>query len=428
MLDAAAGRAADKAMRHLLPWLLLMYMLAYLDRANLGFAKNAFQASTGISEAAYAFGVGIFSIAYSSIEVPSNILMHRFGARRWLSRIMVSWGLVSASMAFVHSAQAFYFVRVLLGIAEAGFFPGAVYFLSRWFPDSRRAGVMGIFYFGAPLSFVFGGPLSGLLLEADGAGGLHGWQWMFLVEGLLASIVGVIVFFTLTDAPDKAAWLEPEERAALTAAIAAEDREKQARHGASSVLQGLLNWRIVYLAAIYFLIQAAVYGVVYYLPPQVGRLLGRNVGLVVGLVTAIPWACALAASYFLPRLAERLGKRRQIGALTMLACAFGMGLSVLLAPMPLLALAALCIAVAGFIAVQPLFWTMPTAYLGGAAAASGLALVNTLGASAGFFSPMFRLWAENRFGPGAGLYALSLTTMLGAAMILATGRMLSRKD
>lgn len=427
-LDTAAGRAADKAMRHLLPWLLLMYMLAYLDRANLGFAKNAFQASTGISEAAYAFGVGIFSIAYSSIEVPSNILLHRFGARRWLSRIMVSWGLVSASMAFVHTAFGFYCVRVLLGIAEAGFFPGAVYFLSRWFPDARRAGVMGIFYFGAPLSFVFGGPLSGLLLDADGVGGLHGWQWMFLVEGLLASLVGLIVFFKLPDSPSTARWLEPEEREALTAAIADEDRQKQARHGVSSVLQGLLNWRIVYLAAIYFLIQAAVYGVVYYLPAQVGHLLGRNVGFVVGLVTAIPWACALAASYFLPRLAERLGRRRQIGAMTMMACAIGMALSVLLAPTPLLALAALCIAVAGFIAVQPLFWTFPTAYLGGAAAASGLALVNTLGASAGFFSPMFRLWAENTFGAGAGLYALSLTTLFGAAMILTSGRILGRQD
>jgi MFS family permease len=427
-LDPAAGRAADKAMRHLLPWLLLMYMLAYLDRANLGFAKNAFQASTGISEAAYAFGVGIFSIAYSSIEVPSNILLHRFGARRWLSRIMVSWGLVSAAMAFVHTAFGFYCVRVLLGIAEAGFFPGAVYFLSRWFPDARRAGVMGIFYFGAPLSFVFGGPLSGLLLDADGVGGLHGWQWMFLVEGLLASLVGLIVLFKLPDSPYTARWLDPDEREALTAAIAEEDRQKQARHGVSSVLQGLLNWRIVYLAAIYFLIQAAVYGVVYYLPPQVGHLLGRNVGFVVGLVTAIPWACALAASYFLPRLAERLGCRRQIGAVTMMTCAAGMALSVLLAPTPLLALAALCLAVAGFIAVQPLFWTLPTAYLGGAAAASGLALVNTLGASAGFFSPMFRLWAENSFGAGAGLYALSLTTLFGAGMILFTGRMFGRRD
>src|ERR1700744_4735915 len=280
-MDQAANRACDKALVRLLPWLLLMYVLAYLDRANVGFAKNAFQASTGISEASYAFGVGIFSVAYSSIEVPSNILMHRFGARRWLSRIMVSWGLVSASMALVHPAFAFYCMRVLLGIAEAGFFPGAVYFLSRWFPDARRARVMGIFYFGAPLSFVFGGPLSGLLLDADGMGGLHGWQWMFLVEGLLASVVGVLVYFRLSESPAKAVWLEPEEGEALTAAIPAEDREKSA-HGVTSILQGLLNWRVVYLGAIYFLIQACVYGVVYYLPPQVGHLLGRDVGFVVG--------------------------------------------------------------------------------------------------------------------------------------------------
>ncbi len=425
-MEAAAERACGKALVRLLPWLLLMYVLAYLDRANLGFAKNAFQASTGISEAAYAFGVGIFSVAYASIEIPSNILLHRFGARIWLSRIMVSWGLVSAAMAFVTTATGFYTVRVLLGIAEAGFFPGAVYFLSRWFPDARRARVMGIFYFGAPLSFVFGGPLSGLLLDADGMGGLHGWQWMFLIEGLLASAVGVLVYFRLADSPAKAVWLEPDERAALTHAIAAEDREKSA-HGVTSLLQGLLNWRVVYLGAIYFLIQACVYGVVYYLPPQVGRLLGRNVGFVVALVTAVPWCFALAASYYVPRFAEHIGRRRLVASLTMLACAAGVSLSSLLAPVPLAALAALCVAVAGFIAVQPLFWTLPTAYLRGAAAAPGLALVNVLGALAGSVAPAYRLWADNHFGVGAGLYALGLSTLLGAAMIAAAGMVLRPK-
>ena len=420
-----AERAASKAMVHLLPWLLLMYMLAYLDRANLGFAKDAFQASTGLSEAAYAFGVGIFSVAYASIEVPSNILMHRFGARRWLSRIMISWGLVSAAMAFVHTAEAFYVVRVLLGIAEAGFFPGAIYFLSRWFPDGRRARVLGIFYFGAPLSFVFGGPLSGLLLDADGLWGLHGWQWLFLVEGLLASLVGFFVFFKLAESPATARWLEPRERQALTAAIAAEDQVKAASHGVSSVLQGLLNWRVLYLAAIYFLIQGCVYGVVYYLPPQIGQLLGMNVGFIVGLVTAVPWACAMLASYALPRLAERLGKRRLIASLTMLGAAVGVTLSSLLSSVPLAALAALCLAVAGFIAVQPLFWTLPAGYLGGAAAASGLALVNTLGALAGFVAPLYRLWAETHFGAGAGLYAIGITTALGAVMIALAGRVLT---
>jgi len=426
-MDAATDRACSKAMVHLLPWLLLMYVLAYLDRANLGFAKNAFQASTGISEASYAFGVGIFSIAYASIEIPSNIALHRFGARLWLSRIMITWGLVSAGMALVTTATGFYVMRVLLGIAEAGFFPGAVYFLSRWFPDSRRARVMGIFYFGAPLSFVFGGPLSGLLLDADGVGGLHGWQWMFLVEGLLASAVGVLVYFRLTDSPAKAPWLEPEERAALTATIAAEDREKSAAHGATSLLQGLLNWRVLYLGLIYFLIQLCVYGVVYYLPPQVGRLLGRNVGFVVGLVTAVPWACALLASYHVPRFAEAIGQRRLVASLTMLACAAGVSLSSFLAPVPLAALAALCVAVAGFIAVQPLFWTLPTSYLHGAAAAPGLALVNVMGALAGSVSPAYRLWADNRFGDGAGLYALGITTVLGAVMIALAAKVLQRR-
>jgi sugar phosphate permease len=420
-----AERATAKAMRHLLPWLLLMYVLAYLDRANLGFAKNAFQASTGISEAAYAFGVGIFSVAYASIEVPSNILMHRFGARRWLSRIMVSWGLVSAAMAFVHTAAGFYAVRVLLGIAEAGFFPGAVYFLSRWFPHARRARVLGVFYFGAPLSFVFGGPLSGLLLDADGVGGLHGWQWMFLVEGVLASLVGGIVFFKLAETPADAAWLAPAEREALTAVIAAEDRQKAA-HGAASILHGLLNWRVLYLALIYFLIQGCVYGVVYYLPAQVGVLIGRHVGFVVGLVTAIPWVFAMLASYALPRLAERLGRRRLVASLTMVGAAAGVSLSSLLSSMPVLALAALCLAVAGFIAVQPLFWTLPAGYLRGAAAASGLALINMLGALAGFVSPLYRLWAETRFGPGAGLYAIGLTTALGAVLIALAGRIAVR--
>jgi MFS family permease len=424
----AAERACGKAMVRLLPWLLLMYVLAYLDRANLGFAKNAFQASTGISEASYAFGVGIFSVAYASIEIPSNIALHRFGARLWLSRIMVTWGLVSAGMALVTTANGFYTMRVLLGIAEAGFFPGAVYFLSRWFPDARRARVMGIFYFGAPLSFMFGGPLSGLLLDADGMGGLHGWQWMFLVEGLLASVVGVLVYFKLADGPATASWLEPEERTALTAAIAQEDREKTAAHGVMSLMQGLLNWRVVYLGLIYFLIQACVYGVVYYLPPQVGRLLGRNVGFIVGLVTAIPWTCALLASYYVPRFAEAIGKRRLVATLTMLACAAGVSLSSLLAPVPLAALAALCVAVAGFIAVQPLFWTLPTAYLRGAAAAPGLALVNVMGALAGSVAPAYRLWADNTFGVGAGLYALGLSTVLGTIMIALSAAVLRRRS
>ncbi|MCC7413840.1 MAG: MFS transporter, partial [Gammaproteobacteria bacterium] len=237
-------------------------------------------------------------------------------------------------------------MRVLLGIAEAGFFPGTIYYLSRWFPDARRARVLGIFYFGAPLSMVLGGPLSGLLLEADGLGGLHGWQWMFFVEGLVASALGVLVYFRLADSPTKAPWLSSDEREALSAAIDAEDDRKRIAHGATGVLQGLLNWRVVYLGLIYFLIQVCVNGVVYYLPSQIGMLLDRRVGFVVGVVTAIPWGFAMLACYLLPRFAERINRRRLVASLTMLSCAVGVSLSSLLANVPLAALAALCVAVA----------------------------------------------------------------------------------
>jgi len=300
--------------------------------------------------------------------------------------------------------------------------------MTQWFPDTRRARVMGLFYFGAPLSFVFCGPLSGFLLDADGTWGLHGWQWMFLVEGLLASIVGVVVLFVLADSPAKAKWLTPEESTALSAVIAAEEHDKAAAHGVHNLLAGLLNWRVIYLGLIYFLIQICVSGVVYYLPAQVGKLLGRNVGLVVGIVTAIPWACAIVACIVVPRIADLTGQRRLVACATMLACAAGVVLSSALAPLPIAALAALCIAVAGFIAVQPLFWTFPAAYLGGGAAAAGLALVNTIGALAGFVAPNYRLWADVTFGAGAGLYALGLTTVLGAIMIAFTAIVLRPKS
>lgn len=426
-LSNAANRACDKAVKRLLPWLLLMYVMAYLDRANLGFAKDAFQVSTGISEAAYALGVGVFAIAYATFEVPSNLMLQRFGPRFWLSRIMISWGLVCAGMGFVTNATEFYAMRVLLGIAEAGFFPGTIYYLSRWFPDARRARVLGIFYFGAPLSMVLGGPLSGLLLEADGLGGLHGWQWMFFVEGLVASALGVLVYFRLADSPTKAPWLSSDEREALSAAIDAEDDRKRIAHGATGVLQGLLNWRVVYLGLIYFLIQVCVNGVVYYLPSQIGMLLDRRVGFVVGVVTAIPWGFAMLACYLLPRFAERINRRRLVASLTMLSCAVGVSLSSLLANVPLAALAALCVAVAGFISVQPLFWTLPSSYLHGKAAASGLALVNSMGALAGLVAPSYRLWADNAFGKGSGLYALGLSTLLGALLMVLTARVLRRK-
>jgi sugar phosphate permease len=412
LLAAAVRRAAVR----LIPCLLLMYVLAYLDRANLGFAKQAFQADRGISEAAYAFGAGILSIGYAAFEIPSNLALAKFGARRWLARIMITWGLVAAAMIFVAGNTSFFSIRFVLGVAEAGFFPGAVYYMTFWFPNQYRSRVMGLFYLGAPFAFIFGGPLSGALLDLDGAMGLAGWQWMFLVDGLAASVVGVFVFFWLPDRPSEAKWLPADERAALERVCGAEERGRLS-HGPRGLLRALTSWRVLYLAAIYFLIQVCVNGVVYYLPAQVGQLLGRRVGLTVALVTAVPYLCAAVAALTVPRLAEITGRRRLVAALTMAVVAVGVAVSAKAGPG--LALAGLCVAVAGFISVQPIFWSFPTAYLGGMAAAGGLALVNSLGALSGFVAPQARVLADGLFGPGGGLLMLAVAALIGTAMILA---------
>jgi len=393
-----------------------MYILSFLDRANIGFAKQAFQASAGISDAAYALGAGLFFLTYALLEVPSNLIMHRVGARIWMARIMVTWGLIAAAMMFAKGEYSFYALRLLLGAAEAGFFPGVILYLTYWFPQRSRGQVMGLFYFGAPLAFIFGSPLSGLLLELHGMAGLEGWQWMFLIEGSLASVVGVWAFFYLDDKPADARWLPTAEKQALSAAIAQEEQAKTS-HGPSAVRTALANPRVLYFVAIYFLIQMSVYGVIFYLPTQVGALLGKKVGLEVGLVTAIPWICALVAAYALPRLADRAGNHRVVAAITLAVS--GLGIAVSAGSGPAVALIALCFAAAGFIAVQPLFWTFPTGYLGGVAAAGGIALVNAMGNLGGFVAPNVKAWADATFSSGqAGLYTLACTTLVGAALIL----------
>ena len=399
----------------LLPFLLLMYIMAFLDRANVGFAKQAFQADTGISDTAFAFGAGVFFAGYALLEVPSNLILHRVGAKLWMCRIMVTWGLVSAAMMFAHNETTFYVLRFLLGVAEAGFFPGVILYLTYWFPNASRGKAMGFFYFGAPLAFIFGSPLSGLLLEMDGLLGAHGWQWLFAVEGLMATAVGIWAYFYLDNRPADAKWLSADERQQLQQVLDEEDSGKQS-HG--RLLKVLCQPAVLYLCLIYLLIQASVYGVVFYLPSQVAGLLGTKVGLLVGVVSAIPWLCALFAAWKVPALADRTGQRRRVAAATLVVSGLGIAASVTFAN-PLLGIVALCFAASGFISVQPVFWTFPTGFLAGSTAAAAIALINSFGALGGFIAPILKNWAEGAFhSPAAGLYLLACTTFIAAALVL----------
>ena len=409
-------RATTRARRRLVPFLLLMYVLGFLNRTNIGFAKDALRASAHISNAAYALGAGLFFLSYAAFEIPSNLMMHRIGARIWMTRIMVTWGLVSAAMIFAIGPWSFYTLRLLLGAAEAGFFPGVILYLTYWFPNRSRTAMIGLFYFGAPLAFIFGSPLSGYLMQIPDLAGLHGWQWMFLIEGLMTVAVGVWTFWYLDDRPSDAGWLPADEKAALSASVAEEDQVRT-RHGPAAFSAVLGNLRVLCFTTIYFLIQMSIYGVIFYLPTQVAALLGLKVNLEVGLVTAIPWICALGATFLIPRIAQRTGRHRAIAAVTLAVS--GIGIAVSASATPLIAIVALCFAAAGFIAVQPLFWAFPTSYLGGAAAAGGIALINALGSLGGFLAPNVKAWADTDLGsPHAGLYVLAATTLAGSFLIL----------
>ena len=414
---AVLDRALSRASWRLVPFLILMYMLAYLDRANISFAKPSFQASTGVSDAAFAFGAGVFFLTYALFELPSNLMLRRIGAHRWLARIMVTWGIVSTGMIFVTGDTSFTVVRLILGATEAGLFPGAVFYLTLWFPRESRGRILSVFYFGSPLALMLGGPVSGLLLDLDGTFGLQGWQLMFAVEGLLTVAVGIWAFFYLDDRPADARWLPEDERAALQDAIADEEQGK-ARYGEVRLAKALRDPTLLPFAAIYFLIQITGLGVAFYLPTQVSALLGVKVGLTVGLVSAIPWACALVAGYFYPEFAVRSGHRRAFLILSLLA--IGIGLAVSAQASPVVAITALCFVTMGIMTAQPIFWTFPTEYLGGAAAAGGFAVINALGGLGGFVAPNIRAGAEHAFGgPQYGLYAVAAAAFVAIGFVLA---------
>jgi sugar phosphate permease len=416
------SEAATKTVfRRLVPFLLLMYVIAFLDRSNVSFAQKEFEADFGISAAAYAFGAGLFFVGYALFEVPSNLLLHKVGARWWLARIMVTWGIIAAAFVFVQGPISFYILRFLLGVAEAGFFPGVILYLTYWIPARHLSRARGYFYMGIALAGILGNPLSGGLLELDGVFGLRGIHWMFLVEGVLAVVVGVWAFFYLTDKPKDAVWLPADQRNALIETLEAEDTAKAEGEGPRKVLAALGNWRVWYFALIYFCVQIAVYGVTFFLPTQVTAITGQTLGFSAALVTAIPWVFGLAAVAYFPGLADRTRKHRPIGCALLLTTAVGIFISGALSGTPVLAIGGLSLAAIGFVAMQPIFWTLPTEYMTGFAAAAGIGLVNSLGNLGGFLAPNMRDYFKETVGGNAGLYSLAVAAVVGAGLFALTG-------
>ncbi len=376
--------ATKKVFRRLIPFLLLMYVIAFLDRSNVSFAQQEFEINFGISAASYAFGAGLFFVGYAIFEVPSNLLLHKVGARWWLARIMVSWGIVATCFMFVQGPTSFYILRFLLGVTEAGFFPGVILFLTYWIPARHLSRARGYFYMGIALAGILGNPLSGSLLELDGLVGLRGIQWMFMIEGLLAVVVGVWAYFYLTDKPRTPTgcrttsgrpWWRPS-RPRTPPRRRVTDPQK--------VLAALGNWRVWYFALIYFCIQIAVYGVTFFLPTQVTAITGQKLGFQASLVTAIPWIFGVGLGGVLPRPGRPHPQAPADRLPLLLVTAFGIVISGALSGTPVLAIAGLSLAAIGFVAMQPIFWTLPTEYMTGYAAAAGIGLINSLGNLGGF--------------------------------------------
>ncbi|WP_250481741.1 MFS transporter [Caballeronia sp. NCTM5] len=407
--------AFTKAAWRLVPFLFVCYLFAYLDRINVAFAKLQMLSDLGFSEAVYGFGASVFFIGYLLFEVPSNLLLLRVGPRRWIARIMVTWGLVSAGMMFVRTPTTFYIMRFLLGVAEAGFFPAIVLYLTYWFPASRRSKVTALFMTGIPMSGVIGGPLSGWLMTVlNGSHGFAGWQWLFLVEGIPTALLGVMAYFYLDDKVSDAKWLTESQKDTLERTL----KEEEPNSGLHSLRDGLLNPKVLLVSAVYFFYTMGLYGVSFWLPTLI-KSSGVSDPLNVGLLTAIPYGAGAIAMVLVSHSSDRTGERRWHLIVPGLVAAFGLAMSVWFANSTVMAMVALTIGTMGVMTTISQFWVIPPAFLGGAAAAAGLALANSVGSISGVVSPsLIGLVKQATGSAGAGVIALSVSLLIGGVLVL----------
>jgi MFS family permease len=386
--DATPSAAGDdsiyeKVTRRIVPLLFMCYVVAYLDRVNVGFAKIQMLADLKFSETVYGLGAGIFFLGYFLFEVPSNILLHRVGARLWIARVMITWSIVSAATLFVKTPTMFYALRFVLGLAEAGLFPGVILYLTYWYPARRRANILALFITGIPVAGLLGAPLSGWIMNsASGAHNLAGWQWLFLIEAVPSLVMGIVVLLFLDNSVENARWLSADEKALLARNLA-EDRQGVQSH---RTRDGFTNPRVWLMCVLYFFIMMGLYGVGFYLPTLIKNT-GVSNPLSVGLLTALPYAVAVVAMLIVSRHSDAHRERRWHITIPALAGTLGWVASAAFMHEAMLATIALTVATAAVLVTMTQFWVLPTAMLTGAAAASGIAVINSVGNLAGFVSP-----------------------------------------
>lgn len=382
--------------RKLMPMLIFAYVISFLDRTNISLAKTHMAVDLGISAAAYGFGAGLFFLTYALMEVPSNLIMHRVGARLWITRIMITWGILSAGMAFITDETTFYIARALLGAAEAGLFPGVMLYLTYWFGKEQRARASGYFLIGVCLANIISGPIGGLLLEMDGIMGWHDWQWLFFLEGIPAVLFSVVIWKKLPDKPSKASWLTKEQADEVEQALKKENDEEIASGNVGHSFKGVFKIPQLWLAiAVYFLHQISVYSVIFFLPGIIGTY-GGLTSVEIGLLNSIPWIAAALGAAFLPKYATtpKLSRKIMFGGLILMSA----GLTLAAYTPPMIALIGFTLTASMFFVVQPVVFLFASSRLAGAGMAAGLALVNTCGITGGFFGPSLLGFVEQTTG------------------------------
>lgn len=419
-MNASEQATYRKVTWRLLPLLFLCYVLAYLDRVNVGFAKLQMQKDLGFSDTVYGIGAGVFFIGYFLFEVPSNLILERVGARIWIARIMILWGMLSSATMFVTGERTFYALRFALGVAEAGFFPGIILYLTYWYTRKHRARMVAGFMTAITLSGVIGGPLSGWILSRlSGVSGLAGWQWLYLLEGLPSIAVGLLVLWLLDDGPTNAKWLTEGERELLSRRVREEEKLKiEEDAGHHRLADAFRSPRLWILALIYFCVVMGLYGISFWLPQILSDTITTDPWRI-GLLTTIPWGASAVAMLIVGRHSDRTGERRWHTALPALVAGAAFATSAASASSPLQSFVALTVATCGVMAAVSCFWSLPTAFLSGTAAAGGIAAINSIGNLAGYVSPFVVGHVRDATGSMSAALIVLAGSLLAASLLIA---------